>query len=147
MDEIWKALRDALLTDSTLTALLGGETEIYFDVHDGKLAFPCIVIDIRALNPVNQNGSFTGVWRPDLQINLYGIDRFVLDRINARLEDAWDIPRNRTALISSDNFQITSMRQLNGGHVGTVRSQQSTKPLRHFAGEWKLRVSKKPPPE
>lgn len=143
MDEIWKALRTALLTDSTLTALLGASDAIYYETQEAKLAFPCIVIDVRSLNPQHQNGSEPGLWRPDIQVNLFGIDRFVLDRIIARLESAWDIPRNRSTLIQSDNYQISAMRMLNGGHVGTVRSQQTEKPLKHFAAEWRLRINQR----
>lgn len=146
MDEIWKAFRNALLGDSTLVSLLGASDAIYFDEPRADLPFPCITVDIRSLNPQHQNGSFTGVWRPDLQFNLFGIDRFVLDRINARIVDAWTMPVNHTTPILSDSYQLTALRQLNAGHVGRVRGLASQADLRHFASEWRCRVSERTPP-
>lgn len=143
LDEIWKAFRTALLSDQVLVGMLGEADAIYFDEPSADLPFPCITVDVLGLNPQNSGGSFTGVWRPALQLNLFGIDRFVLDRINARIVDAWDIPRNRSQPILSESYQLTSFRQVNGSHVGRVRGLASQRDLRHFAGEWSCRVSQR----
>lgn len=143
LSEIFKALRTALLADGTLTALLGAADAIYFEDPRADLPFPCITIDVRELNPQNRNGSFTGIWRTDLQFNLFGVDPHVLTDMNAHLEAAWDIPRNRQLVIDSDNYRLTLLQHIGGGHVGTIRLLSTQRDLRHYASEWRCKVSKK----
>lgn len=143
LSEIFKALRTALLTDGTLTAMLGESSGIWFDEPRADMPFPAITIDVRALNPQNRNGSFTGVWTPDLQVNLFGVDPHVLTNMMAHLEATWDIPRNRSTVVESTNYRMTRLQMIGGGHVGAVRLLSTQQDLRHYASEWRCRVAKK----
>lgn len=140
LDQIWGQLITEMSAVTELTDLLGATDAIYWAKNRASLPFPHIMMSSRD-NPQNNGGTITTLWRPDLQIDVFGKDPHVLTRINTQIGISFDIPRNRNALIQSTNFQITMMRNVNSYYIGTVRLAENGEMIHHAVSEWRLRVN------
>ena len=142
LSEIWIALRSALLADATLTGLLASNTSIYRGEPHAEVAFPHIVIDEGPDNPQTSR-SFTGLWRPDLTVTVYAVDRDRCEAIVAVLDERWTIPINKTDAVVSTNLRLTQLRRSGKSGPVPMRILNSNKSLWQATTFWQTRVSRK----
>ena len=122
LSDLWKALRAAWVVDPLLSQLIdqsasGGS--IYLEMPHQKVPFPMLVMKI--LDPeINMEASYRGVSRQTLQINAYGLDRWLGGKIFAAFEANWTIPR-LAAQFSSNDWYITEMNWMHPIDLGRLR--------------------------
>lgn len=113
--QVWKGIRDVLVADGTLTALLGsGANGVYVgDIPDSP-TLPCL--RLWTVDDGNDE-SITGVGKsgPLLQIDIFGTDPKVNADIAWRLEQTLDIPRSRD-IISTTNYTVQRLTLRSGRH-------------------------------
>lgn len=142
LGEIWKALRTEMSAESALTDQLASETSIYFGPLDEAVSLPAIVLKPQDDRPIG-NASFTGVWRPLLQIDILALSPYVPIAIRGALDDLFTIPQNRTTLIESATLQLTALHRTGGGQVVPTQATIEDQPVRLLPTLWNCRVAKK----
>lgn len=144
LSEIVQKLRTVLLADGDLVALLGGADAIYVGRPHTKPAYPIIVLSMTASNPQG-DGGFTGVWRPDLTLDLIAPGSIYPQlAIDGYLQENWSIPANRTASIESDNFSVDLLRHVNTMDSLEIRMTREDEPLLLIPSLWTSRISVRP---
>ena len=144
INELWKQLRTELLGDGALVALLADNQQIWKAYQPGRLKFPAIVMRFSADNPPPPASSFTGRWRPALQVSIYAPTWDKCWDIVSQLDSAWTIPANRNTPIESTNFRLTFLRRINAIEVGDLIAVDNGQNIQHLATEWNTRIQVKP---
>jgi hypothetical protein len=140
VSEVWAALVTNWRADAGLVALLSSNTAIYRGQPEKQLVLPAMVIDWRHLRPTDSTAS--GLYTPDVQINVFATDQDVGGKVYAHLEQNWQIPTQRAAQIATANFRVTSMRYLNPIQIGPVRMANYAQEVWHTVVEARLRISR-----
>lgn len=140
--EVVKGLRNALLADLTLRAMLGAVDAFYLDIPAGKVPFPCLILDVKNWNPQTKV-SATGVYRPQWQLDIFAVNPYDAMELWGRLENAWTIPLGRPTPIETDSYRITQMVWGNAVDAGPFRVVDSGEQVRMWACELGLKIVEK----
>lgn len=142
IDEALIGLRSSLAADSELTALLGDAAQIYREKEPRtKVIYPILTIICDTDNPAIGN-SGTGVWRPDVEIGIQAKHESTCRAIQGVLDANWNIPLNRQAAITTENFAITLMRRVNSIRIGPVGLIATDEQIHLITTLWQLRIHK-----
>lgn len=140
MDEALIGLRDVMVADNDLTALLGDAEQIYRERQpQKKVTYPILTLICDNDNPqIDVTG--TGVFRPDLEIGIQAKRESTCRAIMAVL-DEYNIPLNRQQ-IATDNFAITLMRRTNSISLGPIALVNTDEQIHLLNTLWQLRIHK-----
>lgn len=138
--EAFKALRTALLGDTTLTAMLGDNEAIFFSFPQVKTQqLPILDFILRGMNPQGKV-SKTGLWRPVFDVKTVAADLWRCHGIVERLASEWTIPTERSGSIDSINFSITEISWGQTVQVGSGKWLNTNQPAYLLNTELTLRV-------
>lgn len=140
VSEAFKALRNTLLGDATLAAMLGTGEAIFFAVSPvSEKNTPLLEFKLRQLNPQG-NVSKTGIYRPEFDVNIVATSLFTCHAISGYLEEFWTVPKEHAAAVDSDNYSIT---EISWGQVVQVPSGKlinTNTPVYQLSVALKLRI-------
>ena len=142
VSEIFKQLRNDLVADASLLALLGKRSKIYRKYPAGVHQKPFIILNIDRLNPQTQVDG-TGEYRPDMTFDIIVLDPYDAGTIFTYLEENWSIPVERAAAIVSTDYRMDSL--VFGDLIEVPGKFQETaggKPVTMFSAQVRSRVIK-----
>ena len=141
LSEVWKGLRDVLIGDSTLTAMLDSASSVYERDPPLETGFPMLTLwqlSDGADNAVSAYGEF----HADVQIDVWSTSPRTNEQIKSRIDELLEIPRVVRAGISTTNYDVTNCTRTNARFVGTVEIESDGKHIRHLATEWRVTIRK-----
>jgi hypothetical protein len=141
LDEIWIALRDAMLANADLRTILGAEDAIYRQWPQTNTPFPCMIFRNVQDNPT----AYTeGLWRPGLQFDIYAKSEYEAQRIDAILAEAFTVPQRLEAGITTANFRLTQLQRTGGGATGVLLKHNiDNRQVFEWRTTWTARVVRK----
>tara|TARA_R110000824_G_scaffold187178_2_gene368427 strand:+ start:1757 stop:2197 length:441 start_codon:yes stop_codon:yes gene_type:complete len=141
LSEVWKEVRDILVGDATLTAMLASASSVYERDPPLQTGFPMLTLWQVADGPANAVSSY-GEFHADVQIDVWSTSPRTNEQIKSRLDELLEIPRVVTTQISSTNYNVTNCTRTNSRFVGTVEIEDDGKHIRHLATEWRVTIRK-----
>ena len=139
LSEVWKGVRDVLKADATLGALLSSATAIYERDPPLDADFPMLTLWQMDDGPINAASGF-GLFETDIQIDVWSTSPRTNEQIKARLDDLLQIPRIRSSVISTTNYNVYRLYRTRATFVGTVAREDDGKRIRHLATEWRASI-------
>ena len=143
IDEAVDKLRTVMVADSDLYSFLAenGDIDSIFRAFPTiKVKFPIITIGVSQRNPADIPA--WGIFRLRLRVNIYANDPNLCDRIADYMGQTWNIPGEDQTAISSDNWLITNLRQLQGSDGQKMRLTIDDTPIHHLPTQWSMRIVK-----
>jgi len=141
LSEVWKGIRDVLVGDATLTAMLSSASSVYERDPPLETGFPMLTLWQVADGPVNAVSSY-GEFHAEVQIDVWSTSPRTNEQIKSRLDELLEIPRVATTQISTTNYNVTNCTRTNARFVGTVEIEDDGKHIRHLATEWRVTIRK-----
>jgi len=141
LSEVWKGLRDVLVGDATLTAMLDSASSVYERDPPLETGFPMLTlwqVSDGADNAVSAYGEF----HADVQIDVWSTSPRTNEQIKSRIDELLEIPRVVATGISTTNYDVTNCTRTNALFVGTVEIESDGKHIRHLATEWRVTIRK-----
>lgn len=109
LSEVVKAMRDALVADSSLTALLASATSVYHGWPEDAVDFPIVTLKILRLNP-DTSIARSGMYQPEWDLQVFAISKYDVLDIVGYLDNNWNIPGEHAAAIDAANYSIRRFR-------------------------------------
>lgn len=141
LSEVWKGVRDILVGDSTLTAMLASASSVYERDPPLQASFPMLTLWQVADGPDNAVTGY-GEFHADVQIDVWSTSPRTNEQIKSRLDDLLEIPRVVATGITTTNYDVTNCTRTNARFVGTVEIEDDGKHIRHLATEWRVTIRK-----
>lgn len=142
LSEVWKAIRDKLVGDATLTALLASSSAVYERDPPIDAAFPMLTIWQIDDSPNMQLDGY-GEFFPSIQIDVWSTSPRTNEEIKERITALLDIPRINSDQISTTNYNVTRLQRESARFVGTVEIEADGKRVRHLATTWVATIKEK----
>lgn len=139
LSEVWKGMRDILIGDAALTALLSSAGAVYERDPPLDVSFPMLTLWQLTDGPVNNSSGF-GLYDADIQIDVWSSSPRTNEQIKSRLDDLLQIPRVRSSGIVTDNYNVYRLYRTRSTFVGTVAMEDEGKEIRHLATEWRASI-------
>lgn len=139
LSEVWKAIRDKLVGDSTLTAMLSSTSSVYERDPPVNADVPMITIwqiDDRPNLQLAGYGEFFATY----QIDVWSTSPRTNEQIKERMNTVLDIPLINSAQIATTNYNVTRLQRENSIFVGTVEVEADGKRIRHLATTWRATI-------
>ncbi len=141
LSEVWKGMRDILVGDATLTAMLASASSVYERDPPLQTGFPMLTL-WQVTDGADNRVSGYGEFRADVQIDVWSTSPRTNEQIKSRLDELLEIPRVVTTQISTTNYNVTNCTRTNARFVGTVEIEDDGKHIRHLATEWRVTIRK-----
>lgn len=141
LDEPQQALWTALNADAGLTALIGAN-RVSVGWPNDTPEFPFVSLQWLDSNPVS-GATYVGLYKPDLQINIYSIDPYLNGRVEGYLTQNYSIPVKKPAGIESTNYRITEMHHKGDSIPLEFKVDYEDNYIKHLVTLWKLTVRPK----
>jgi len=135
LSEVWKGIRDILVGDATLVALLATSSSVYERDPPINAAFPMLTVWQIDDSP-NMRLDGYGEFFPSFQIDVWSTSPRTNEQIKERVTQLLDIPRINSDQISTTNYNVTRLQRENARFVGTVEIEADGKRVRHLATTW-----------
>jgi hypothetical protein len=139
LSEVWKGMRDILIGDATLTAMLSSAGAVYERDPPLDVAFPMLTLWQLTDGPVNNSSGF-GLFNADIQIDVWSTSPRTNEQIKSRLDELLQIPRVRSTGIVTDNYNVFRCYRTRSTFAGTVAVENEGKKIRHLATEWRASI-------
>lgn len=135
---IWSALRAAMLSDADLVGMLGASDGVYITEPAMKLELPAVVF-----LPGNELSGYldagTGLWRPEVRIDVLGRNMAEASRVAGYLEQAFSIPVPH-AEVESEYLVMDSLQRFGSLDLGPVLMAVTGQEVCVHGGLWSSRV-------
>ena len=141
LSEVWKEMRDILVGDATLTAMLDSASAVYERDPPLETGFPMLTL-WQVTDGADNRVSAYGEFHAEVQIDVWSTSPRTNEQIKSRLDELLEIPRVVTTQISSTNYNVTNCTRTNARFVGTVEIESDGKHIRHLATEWRVTIRK-----
>ena len=141
LSEVWKEIRDILVGDATLTAMLDSASSVYERDPPLETGFPMLTL-WQVTDGADNRLSAYGEFHAEVQIDVWSTSPRTNEQIKSRLDELLEIPRVVTTQISSTNYNVTNCTRTNARFVGTVEIESDGKHIRHLATEWRVTIRK-----
>ena len=141
LSEVWKEIRDILVGDATLTAMLDSASSVYERDPPLETGFPMLTL-WQVTDGADNRVSAYGEFHAEVQIDVWSTSPRTNEQIKSRLDELLEIPRVVTTQISSTNYNVTNCTRTNARFVGTVEIESDGKHIRHLATEWRVTIRK-----
>ena len=141
LSEMWKGIRDILVADSTLTAMLSDSSAVYEPEPPDDVDFPMLTIMQTDDGPVTECTGY-GEFAAQLQIDVWSTSPRTNEQIKSRLDELLEIPKIRATAITTTNYNVTNVSRSSANFVGTVEIEKDGKLIRHLATEWDVKIRK-----
>jgi hypothetical protein len=141
LSEVWKGIRDILVDDATLVALLSSASAVYERDPPIEPDYPMLTlwqVDDGPDNALTGYGEFNSL----LQIDVWSTSPRTNEQIKSRMDELLEIPRVVTTQITTTNYNVTSLSRLRATFVGTIEFEDDGKRIRHLATEWRAKIRK-----
>ena len=149
ISEVWDQMVTEMIADAPLIALLGTQTvsahKPIFDEWPEYITpvFPILVYEVKRLNPQDVGYYQTGIYRPDIEIHIYGTARNVNRNIGNHLEKTYSIPMRRATAIQTTDWRISQMLMTDFVDVGSAVVLDTQEHVWHHTSTWSTRVTKR----
>ena len=141
LSEVWKGVRDILVGDATLTAMLASASSVYERDPPLETGFPMLTLWQVSDGPANAVSGY-GEFHADVQIDVWSTSPRTNEQIKSRLDELLEIPRVVATGITTTNYDVTNCTRTNARFVGTVEIEKDGKHIRHLATEWRVTIRK-----
>ena len=141
LSEVWKGIRDILLGDSTLAAMLSAASAVYEPDPPDDVDFPMLTLMQSDDGPVTECTGY-GEFAAQLQIDVWSTSPRTNEQIKSRLDELLEIPKIRATAITTTNYNVTNVSRSSANFVGTVEIEKDGKLIRHLATEWDVKIRK-----
>ena len=141
LSEVWKEMRDILVGDATLTAMLDSASAVYERDPPLETGFPMLTL-WQVTDGADNRLSAYGEFHAEVQIDVWSTSPRTNEQIKSRLDELLEIPRVVTTQISSTNYNVTNCTRTMSRFVGTVEIESDGKHIRHLATEWRVTIRK-----
>ena len=141
LSEVWKGMRDILVGDATLTAMLASASSVYERDPPLQTGFPMLTL-WQVTDGADNRVSGYGEFRADVQIDVWSTSPRTNEQIKSRLDELLEIPKIRTTAITTTNYNVTNVSRSSANFVGTVEIEKDGKLVRHLATEWNVKIRK-----
>lgn len=138
--QIWKAVGDLVTADATLVGLLAGGVYYAEQPAPQSPTFPLLRMAVLDDGP---NTGLTGLgdYSPRVQVDVFGPDPAVNDRVLRLLDTLLTIPRSRRAGLTTDDYTVRGMYRTSGVRFGTPYRTTDGLPVSQLSTEWQLKVT------
>ena len=141
LSEVWKGLRDVLVGDATLTAMLASASSGDERGPPLEVSVPMLTHWQVADGPDNAVTAY-GEFHADVQLDVWATSPRTNEQSKSRLDELLEIPRVVATGISTTNYDVTNCTRTNARFVGTVEIEDDGKHIRHLATEWRVTIRK-----
>ena len=141
LSEVWKGIRDVLVGDATLTAMLSSSSAVYEPDPPDNVSFPMLTMMQITDGPVTECTGY-GEFAAQFQIDVWSTSPRTNEQIKSRLDELLEIPKIRTSAIATTNYNVTNVSRNSANFVGTVDIEKDGKRIRHLATEWDVKIRK-----
>jgi hypothetical protein len=146
LSELWPAIGNIMVDDTTLTGMLHSDASIYYadDLPvDLRPVLPAIRFWMVGETP-NVNRTVLGDHEVRLEIDVFADSPKTNEAIRSRLDELLNVPLKRPQGIETDNYRVRGMWRTGSLPISLGRNAAGGGgPLYHLATEWTIRVALK----
>ena len=141
--EVWAALRNELLDDSGLVAMLGESDAVFIGRPNIKTTDKLPFLDMLPGRSEAIGNTAPGEYRADLQIDCYGLTPYAAESVINAIINTFSIPFIRQTPIQSTSWNLTELIHISTFYAGSGQLLNSRQTTHQVTSLWKTRIIKR----